>query len=333
MSRTAFSLACAIFALAALAADASPIYNNFVTVNGPGDNAGGTTLNAVSNSGAIVGFSSNANMTVLTNFVRSPDGTFRILNIGNDPLANANGLNTGGEIVGTTGGQAFAINGGLLTLLPPALAGDTASETAFGINDATAIVGQFVRNSTDNVPGFVYANGQFTILNPVANAAVTNAQSVNGNGLVTGFYTTDGEHQHGFFFNTATGRFQLPADPVQPNLFLTQFLGINNSGLAVGYWQDNFGSQHGFLYDVNTATYTFLDDPNAATNNGLQITQITGVNNADRIVGFYVDGSGVQRGYFADPVAASTPEPTSLALIGLGLAGVGWRKKLIRKRT
>jgi hypothetical protein len=325
MSRTTSLIAYATFALAALTADAAPIYNNFITINGPGDNAGGTTVNAVSNTGAIVGFSSNANATVLTNFVRNPDGTFTPLSIGGDPLANANGINASGVVAGTTAGQAFTLNAGLLTLLPAVISGNTPSETAFGINDHMTVVGQFTDNITDTVPGFVYANGQYTILNPVANAAVTNAQSVNNNGLVTGFYSTDGQHQHGFFYNTASSSFFFPADPVQPNLFLTQFLGINDNGLAVGYWQDNAGSQHGFLYNLNTQSYTFLDDPNIGTNNGIQITQITGINDANRIVGFYVDGNGAQRGFYADP---SAPEPGSLALIGLGLAGIAWRKRL-----
>ncbi len=324
MTRTNAILAAAALASFTLAANASPVYNTFITFNGPGDNAGGTTVNAVSNSGAIVGFSSNANMTVLTNFVRNPNGTFTPLNINGDPLANANGINADGTVVGTTGGQAFFLTNGILGLLPAAVAGNTASETAFGINDKGTIVGQFTNNATDTVPGFVDQNGQFTILNPVANAAVTNAQSINSNGIVTGFYSTDGQHQHGFFFDTNTDQFTLPADPVKPNLFLTQFLGINDNGFAVGYWQDNAGSQHGFLYDLNTKMYSFMDDPNIGTNNGVQITQITGINNANEIVGFYVDGNGVQRGFYAN---AAAPEPASLSLIGLGLAGVVWKKR------
>ena len=104
------------------------------------------------------------------------------------------------------------------------------------------------------------------LLTPVANAVVTNAQK-SVNNKVTGLYSTEGQHQHGFF-NTTRDSFLLPVDPVQPNLFLTQFLGVNDLGPAVGYWQYNADSQHGFLYNLNTQIHTFLDDPNAATNNG-----------------------------------------------------------------
>jgi len=118
MTRTISMLVGAALVLA-LTADASPIYN-FATFNGPGDNAGGTTVNGVSNTGAIVGFSSNANMNGFTNFVRQPNGTFTTLNINGDPLANANGINSAGVVVGATGGQAFVQDHGLISFLPAA---------------------------------------------------------------------------------------------------------------------------------------------------------------------------------------------------------------------
>ena len=100
------------------------------------------------------------------------------------------------------------------------------------------------------------------------------------------------------------------------NLFLTQFLGINDHGEAVGYYQTNDGSQHGFLYNITTGTYTFADDPNAATS-GLSITQITGISNSGEIAGFYVDAqSSLQRGFVA---MASVPEPSSVILLGVGV--------------
>ena len=219
MAHKTFLTVWAACALCGASANAAPIYNNFVTTNGPGDNAGGTTVNGVSYTGAIVGFSSNANMTVLTNFVENPNGIFNPLNINGDPLAIANGINANGVIVGTTGGQAFSSSGGLITLLPAALPGNTASETAFGVNDHSTVVGQFTDNATDTVPGFVYQNGLFTILNPVANAAVTNAQGINNSGLVTKRDSAAGSINTAFSLTPRQTRFQLPPDPVQPNLF------------------------------------------------------------------------------------------------------------------
>ena len=68
----------------------------------------------------------------------------------------------------------------------------------------------------------------------MANASVTNAHGVNNNGLVVGFYSTDGVHQHGFTYDIKTAAYKLLADPFVGNLELTQFLGINDNNQAVG---------------------------------------------------------------------------------------------------
>ncbi len=297
-------------------ANAGVIYS-FTSFDGPGNNGGGTTVNGISNNGDLVGFSSDnaATPTLFTNFIRSATGTFTALSIGGDPLAMANGINDSDTVDGMdSNGTAFTLAGATLTTLP-SVNGTTASEAAFGINDALLIAGQFADSSTGTTPGFLYNGSTFTVLNPVANAAVTNAQGVNSHGLVTGFYSTDGVHQHGFLYNSVTSQYTLPSDPNIPNLVLTQFLGINDNGLAVGYYQLPDGSQHGFLYDTVLQTYTFLDDPNAALS-GVSITQITGVNDSGEIAGFYVDATtGLQRGFFATPEATATPEPGTFALL------------------
>ena len=304
----------------AVSADADVIYN-FTSFDGPGNNAGGTTVNGLNNNGDAVGFSSdNPNTpTLLTNFIRNPNGTFTTLATF-DPLAMANGINDSLTVVGGfSSGTAFVgTNGSFQTL--PSVNGTTASQTAFGISDNGLIVGQFADNATATTPGYLRQNnGGYTILNPVVSAVVTNAQSVNNTGLVTGFYSTDGVHQHGFFYNAATGTYTLPPDPNISNLVLTQFLGINDDGTAVGYYQTNDGSQHGFLFNLNTQSYTFLDDPNAA-HTGVSITQITGVNDSGEIDGFYVDAAtGIQRGFIATAATPAVPEPATGGLLAASL--------------
>ena len=280
---------------------------NFTNFDGPGQNGGGTTVDGIANNGAIVGFSSNnaANPTLFTNFVVNPNGTFTTLNINNDPLAMANAINNSGTIVGTSNNQAFSQTGSVFSTLPP-VNGSTASETAFGINDESLIVGQYTDGATDTQPGFVYNGSNYETLSPAANAFVVNAQGVNNEGEVAGFYSTDGVHQHGFLYNDNTNTYQLLPDPNIANLQLTQFLGINDEGLAVGYYQTNDGSQHGFIFNTNSDSYSFPDDPSAAPS-GFSITQITGINDSGEIAGFYVDPTtGLQRGFYA---TVATPEP------------------------
>ena len=310
-------------AVLSLSANAAPIYN-FTSFDGPGNNGGGTTVNGINNAGAVVGFSSNnaGTPTLLTNFIRNPDGTFNQLSIGGDPLAMANGINGSGTVVGgSSNGTAFVLpNGGAQTTLAP-VNGATVSQTAFGINQAGLIVGQYTDNAAGTTPGYLLSGGTYTILTPTLNAIVTNAQGVNNQGLVTGFYSSDGVHDHGFFYNSTTQSFALVADPNVANLVLTQFLGLNDNGLAAGYYQTTDGSQHGFLFNIATDAYTFLDDPLAAKT-GVSITQITGVNDLGEIDGFYVDvTTGLQRGFVATPAVA---EPSTWAMLLLGFAGIGF---------
>jgi PEP-CTERM motif len=321
MSARKFILALVAVALAVSVSPAWAQYT-FQSFNGP-NSSGGTTANGINNNDQIVGFSvANG---VNTNWWRNTNGTFNILNL---PVGSfANGINTTPTVVGQNGATAFSYTGSTLTTLPN-VNGTTTSQLAFGINDSGWIVGQYSDSNTGTSPGFVYNGTNFTTLNPVVNATNTFAQGINNNGLVAGFYSTDGNvTSHGFFYNTATSAFTLPADPNVTNFMFSQILGINDHGEAVGYYDLTNGTQVGFLYSTSSHNYTFLSDPNAATINGVMIAQITGIDNAGEITGFYIGADGLAHGFYATP----TPEPSSLLLMGsgaLGLLGIVRRKLL-----
>jgi hypothetical protein len=277
---------------------------SFMTIDG--DSGAPTTINGLSNDGTIVGLTTTAGAgdsgSVNSNFLRSASGTVTMLSLG-DPAGMANAVNKNGEVVGVANGEAFTLIGSKMESLMPFGA---TSSVALGVNDEGVVVGQYAEDST-HMPGFVDAGGKFTKVSPTAKSTATNVQGINNHGLAVGFYSDDGStQQHGFTFDTNTMQTVLIADPrtartTSGGLALTQFLAINDSGLTVGYYQTKDGSQYGFLYDLSSKAYTYVDDPGAMPVKGVQITQITGVDDAGQIAGFYIDGKGNQYGFMASP--------------------------------
>jgi probable HAF family extracellular repeat protein len=286
----------------------------FTNLDGPtpGTNAAtGTNQNGISNSGTSVGFTIDNN-GAFHNFTVNPlkSNSVQLLNINGSTTAMAFGTNAGGTVVGTDGnGNAFSLSarGALKTFIP----NGGKSATAFGINDKEEIVGQFV--TANATPGFIKVNAKSTItINAPSGPNVVNAQSINNKGEVVGFFLgTDGQ-VHGFMANegkgkTATITGTAIADPTIPavagepgaTFVFSQVLGVNDNGIAVGYYGDSTTSQHGFLYNTHTGQYTFLDDPSEAFNNGVEVTQITGITNSGEITGFYSDANGVFHGFVA----------------------------------
>ena len=318
------------------AAQAAAIYT-FTNFTGPGSGTAagaGTNTNGIANNGAAVGFGID-NAGNFTNFIRNPNGTFTTLNINGSTTANAFGINSTGDVVGAVNGTAFFLPPGgpvqSLTTLGP-------GSNAFGINDAGNIVGQLTQ-SVEAMPGFFLPSNSSVALvtiNAPSGPNTVNAQGINNSGLIVGFYVGNDGQDHGFMALVAhavggmlvgTGI----ADPMIPNVpgepgatfVFSQILGINANGIAVGYYGDSTTSQHGFLYNTHTGQYTFLDDPSEGFDNGVEVTQITGITNSGEITGFFTDAGGVAHGFVASPV----PEPASLTLAGAGFLAAWLTKR------
>ncbi len=289
----------------------------------------GSNANGISNTGQVAGTTVDVgNASTFTNFAGTPAALTQ-LNTGAGQVAF--GINSAGDVVGGNGTNAFFLpNGGSLqNLTTPG-----GAINAFGINDSGNIVGQFT--SGTNTPGFILdssTSGTFTTINQPAGVTsdVINAQGINNSGLVVGFYLGNDGQAHGFTANKPASPGTISgtavADPVIPpvagepgaTFMFSQILGVNDHGLAVGYYGDSTTSQHGYLYNTTSGKYTFLDDPAEAFNNGVEVTQITGINNAGQIAGFYTDANRIAHSFLASPV----PEPGSLLPAGFGLCAVG----------
>ncbi len=277
----------------------------------PGTAAGsGTNMNGISNSGNPVGFTI-ANDGSFHNFDVNPLKSTKAqsLNIEGSTAANAFGINSSGTVVGTDGnGNAFTLSrkGKLKTFIPKG----GMSAVAFGINDQGDVVGQYVTSTA--TPGFLLHGKSTITINAPSGPNVVNAQGVNNHGLAVGFYVGNDGQDHGFIANekaakhgtltgTAVADPTIPTVPGEPGatFVFSQILGINDKGIAVGYYGDSTTSQHGFIYNTKTGQYAFLDDPSAAFDNGVEVTQITGITNSGEITGFYSDANGVFHGFVA----------------------------------
>jgi len=278
----------------------------------------GSNANGISNRGHVIVSAFNESGTFL-NFAGRPSSSIA-LNTGTSTTAMAFGINSGGDVVGAHNGAAFFLP---LHGTPQNLNVPAGMSSAFGINDEGSIVGQFTSPS-GQIPGFYLRNStssKLVTINASSGPNVLFAQGINNFGLIVGFYVGNDGQDHGFIANAFKARNGVLTgtpivDPVIPNVpgepgatfVFSQLLGVNDAGIAVGYYGDSTTSQHGFVYDTNTGTYTFLDDPAEAFNNGVEVTQITGISNSGELTGFYTDANGIAHSFIACPAYAYCPK-------------------------
>ena len=218
------------------------------------------------------------------------------------------GINDSGQIVGNYGAlnlwpQGFLLQGGSYTTLNLSGFGTYPR----GINSAGQMAG-YVTIAVSDHPwrsteiGFLFSAGANTELG-VPNSDDTQAFGINASGQIVGTSSLGG-------FLYSGGIYTIP-DPLPS----ASPFGINDSSQIVGQYDDLAGT-HGFL--LSDGSYTTFDVPGAAK------TVATAINNAGQIVGWYVDGGGINHGFLLSGGTYTTVDvPGSLATFAFGINNAG----------
>jgi probable HAF family extracellular repeat protein len=163
--------------------------------------------------------------------------------------------------------------------------------TAFGINNAGAIVGNFVAPD-GSVHGFLFNRGVFTDVT-VPGAGPSDRGSlgeINDLGVAVGFYTDAGDIGH-MYVRSREGHIT-PVPDAASDALSTDGTGINNLGTIVGTYVDAAGQTHGFVR--RSGTYQTFDHPGALR------TRLNGLNDLGQIAGQWTDAQRHVHGFILE---------------------------------
>jgi probable HAF family extracellular repeat protein len=309
-----FAIICAI----STAAQASGLYT--ITELGTLPGTTSSTATAISDNGLVTGYSvngpngtpqawvySNGQMTPVTPI---GGGIPKAINDSGQVVGgNFTSINDSGQYVGTQGVNGVLVSGGVTTIL------NNFYPTV--INNSGVIGGGFADPTTGTGAPALYQNGQVTNLDKILGVTSSNglvtALSNNGDAY---FYYLDKSNQPNYMILKANGQQILPVTSDGP------YSSINSSIQLVGGFSSNI---------FQNGTYTALTNllPVSSSSQWEYLDGVA-INDAGQIVGNGVLTNGQSEAFLMTPLA--TPEPSTFAILALGVVGFAARSVARRAR-
>jgi probable HAF family extracellular repeat protein len=280
-----------------------------------------TRATDINNAGQIVGYYQNPSTPSgrSTGFIIS-NGTRSDI-----PIQEPWGINNAGAVVGysfidgAVRGQIYS-NGVLTQVAMPG----AFNTQLLGINDLGVAVGTYGTEQNPYAGIFTYFDGAFVDI-----GIVGVGYRIESDGRIFG---VSGDYPGGGGFNRAQDGSVTKINYTYNNTVMPAYLyGMNSTGDIVGYAEFSGGVSKAFVY--NAGVFYNLDYPLTSQTNAF------GINDSGYVVGGWWDsGQNIGHGFLATPCtdascqnnpSGSVPLPQTLALLGLGLVGVGaFQRKL-----
>jgi hypothetical protein len=116
---------------------------------------------------------------------------------------------------------------------------------------------------------------------------------INNNDNAVGFYNDAGGNAHAFSYLVSTAKY---TEITRPGAVSIAATGINNSDLISGFLVNKFGRTISFL-KPHAGNFVLFSVP------GASVTQLLGVNNTGKAVGFFQKPGGVTHGLYLDQLS------------------------------